>query len=86
MKTCKNVKMNVNIQKCKKSLNSYKKVAECSPGVTFSSKHIQKCKKNIKFIQQSTQERGVQTGANALSALAKGRLAYPSANTGVMPV
>ena len=50
----------------------------------FSSKNVQKCIKIIKFIQKSTQERGVQTGANALSALAKGRLTYPPANTGVI--
>ena len=50
----------------------------------ISSKNVQKCKQIIEFIQKSVQERGVQTGANALSALAKGRLAYPSANTGVI--
>ena len=64
--------------------NLNKKVSECPPGVEFSSKNFNKCLKMIKFIQKSTQERGVQTGANALSALAKGRLAYPSANTGVI--
>jgi hypothetical protein len=40
--------------------------------------------KMIKFIKESTQGRDVQTGANALTALAKGRLAYPSANTAVV--